>query len=255
MIDAAAVMAYRQLKRFLRASSRVIGMIVNPLIWLVFFGLGWANVFNFPMATAIFGGVDYLTYLAPGVVSMAIFTASFVAGISVLWDKQFGFLKEVLVAPASRTAAILGRAMGDSVTAVAQGMVILAMTFLLAEELNPQGVLPAVGVGFLLAMSFTSLGITIAMKMRSMEGFQMLMSFIMMPLLFMSGAFYPISAMPDWMKALSRLNPLTYAVDAMRYFLTGTSAMDPAIDIALLAALTAVLIGISAATFRKATIE
>ncbi len=255
MIDAAAVMAYRQLKRFLRARSRVIGMVVNPLVWLVFFGLGWANVFNFPMATAIFGGVDYLTYLAPGIVSMTIFTASFVAGISVLWDKQFGFLKEVLVAPASRTAAILGRAAGDSVTAVAQGMIILAMTFLLAKGLNPQGVLPALGVGFLLALAFTSLGITIAMKMKSMEGFQMLMSFIMMPLLFMSGAFYPVTAMPDWMRALSRLNPLTYAVDAMRYYLAGTSVMDPMLDVAFLAALTGVLLTISAATFKKATIE
>ncbi|MEM2681968.1 MAG: ABC transporter permease, partial [Zestosphaera sp.] len=106
-------MTYRQLKRFINARSRVLMSIVNPVMWLVFFGLGWSNVFNFPGAKTIFGGLDYLTYLASGMVAMTIMMGSFISGVSVIWDKQFGFLKETLVAPVSRAEVILGRAFGD----------------------------------------------------------------------------------------------------------------------------------------------
>ena len=255
MMEAFSVMAYRQIKRFVRARSRLVGMIINPLIWIVFFGLGWSKVFDFPYAEIIFGGVDYLTFLSPGVMSMTIFATSFVAGISVIWDKQFGFLKEVLVAPSSRSEAMAGRIVGDSLIALLQGAIILGLMFILASDLNPAGILPAAGLGFLVAVSFSSLGVTIALKMRSMEGFQMLINFITLPLLFLSGAFYPITTMPEWMKVMAYFNPLTYAVDGMRYFLTGTSVMHPMIDVLLLALLSIVLLAVAMLSFRKATIE
>ncbi|RLF66438.1 MAG: ABC transporter, partial [Thermoplasmata archaeon] len=107
-MDAFVTMVYRQIKRFIRAKSRILGTILMPLIWLVFFGLGWSKVFNFPYARIIFGGVDYLSFLVPGMFAMSIFTGSLMSGISVLWDKQFGFLKELLVAPSSRKAGIAG---------------------------------------------------------------------------------------------------------------------------------------------------
>jgi len=248
-------LTYRQIKRFSNARSRVVGSFVNPIIWLVFFGLGWSKVFNFPMAKQIFGGVDYLSFLAPGIVAMTIFSSSFISGISVIWDKQFGFLKEILVAPSSRKAAIVGRIVGDSLTSLLQGIIILLLTFTIAESLSPSGIPYVLFIGFILAVGFASFGVSLALKMTSMEGFQMVMSFLMLPLLFLSGAFYPISAMPSWMQILAHINPLTYAVDGSRYFLIGTSNFPIAMDIGILALLSLIFLGVALYLFERATID
>jgi len=255
LIDGFYIMAYRQVIKFFRARSRVIGSVVNPLIWLAFFGLGWANVFNFPLAKQIFGGVDYLTFLAPGILGMTVFTSSFISGISIIWDKQFGFMKEVLVAPSSRTAAMAGRLFGDSLTTLLQGGIILAFMYPLATSLRPIGALPSFLLAFLASIAFSSLGVVIALNMKSMEGFQLIINFLMIPLLFLSGAFYPVNTMPLWMKVLAYLDPLTYGVDGMRYYLAGTSALSPLIDWVMLTALAASLILAASAMFRKTTIE
>ncbi|NJE26080.1 ABC transporter [Thermococcus sp. MV5] len=250
-------MIYRQAKRFFRARSRVIGMIINPLIWLIFFGLGWSKVFDNPMARTIFGGVDYLTFLAPGIFAMTIFNQSFVSGVSVIWDKQFGFLKEILVAPASRKEAIVGRVTGDSLLTTVQGLIILLLTFLLAENLKLSGILPALVMGFLLAIAFSGFGTTLALKMESLEGFQMIMMVLMMPLTFLSGAIYPIEAMPGWMKALAYINPLTYAVDGARYYLVGSNVTRFSIttDWIVLGLLALVFLSFAMLEFEKATID
>lgn len=255
-MEALTTMAYRQLKRFTRARSRVLGMVINPLIWLVFFGLGWSKVFDNPMAKMIFGGVDYLTFLAPGIFAMTVFNMSFIAGVSVIWDKQFGFLKEVLVAPASRRGSILGRIIGDSLVTLAQGAIILVLTYLLAESLRLSGFLPALGVGFLLSMAFSGFGVSLALKMESMEGFQMVMMVLMLPLTFLSGAIYPIDTMPGWMKALAYINPLTYAVDGARHFLVGASVakFSLGVDLGVLTVLAALLVGLAMTEFERATI-
>lgn len=255
-MEALTTMAYRQLKRFSRARSRVVGMVINPLIWLVFFGLGWSRVFDNPMAKMIFGGVDYLTFLAPGIFAMTVFNMSFIAGVSVIWDKQFGFLKEVLVAPASRKESILGRIIGDSFVTLAQGAIILVLTYPLAESLKLGGFLPALGVSFLLSMAFSGFGVSLALKMESMEGFQMVMMVLMLPLTFLSGAIYPIDSMPGWMKALAYINPLTYAVDGARHFLVGASVakFSLGVDLGVLTVLAALLVGLAVVEFERATI-
>ncbi len=255
MIDGFYIMVYRQVVKFFRARSRIIGSIVNPLIWLAFFGLGWANVFNFPLAKEIFGGVDYLTFLAPGILGMTIFTSSFISGISVIWDKQFGFMKEVLVAPSSRTAAMVGRLFGDSLTTLLQGAIILAFMYPLATSLKPVGALPSFLLAFLSSVAFSSLGVIIALRMNSLEGFQLIINFLMVPLLFLSGAFYPINTMPLWMKVLAYLDPLTYGVDGMRYYLAGTSTLTPTVDWLMLTSLAVGFLLIASAIFRKSTIE
>ena len=254
-MNAFITLAYRQLKRFTRARSRVIGSFVNPIIWLVFFGLGWSQVFNFPMARQIFGGVDYLSFLAPGIVAMTIFNSSFISGISVIWDKQFGFLKEILVAPASRKAAIVGRIVGDSLTSLFQGTIILLLTFMIADSLTVSGIPFVLLIGFMLAVAFESFGGSLALRMTRMEGFQMIMSFLMLPLLYLSGAFYPIDTMPNWMQVLAHINPLTYAVDGSRYFLLGTSKFSITTDLSVLALLSIALLGIAMYSFERATIE
>uniref|UniRef100_A0A7C3RD23 ABC transporter n=1 Tax=Archaeoglobus fulgidus TaxID=2234 RepID=A0A7C3RD23_ARCFL len=246
------IMVYRQIKRFLRAKSRVAGMIMTPLVWLTFFGIGWSGAFR---ETSIFGGVDYLTYLSPGIFAMAVFNQSFVSGISVIWDREFGFLKEVLVAPASRKETIAGRIFGDSVVATLQGAVILILTLFIAK-INPQGIIPALGVGFVLAVAFSSFGVSIAAKMRSMEGFQMIMALVMLPLIFLSGAIYPIEFMPSWMKAIAFINPLTYAVEASRVFLTGVGGIFPLQQsLLILLTITAVMLYIAMLSFERSSME
>ncbi|NJE41782.1 ABC transporter permease [Thermococcus sp. GR6] len=248
-------MIYRELKRFLRSRARVIGSLINPLIWLIFFGKGWSGVFNNPMAAPIFGGVDYMTYLVPGIIAMTVFNMSFMQGITLIWDKQFGFLKEILVAPASRTEAILGRITGGAIMAMIQGVIILALSFTLAD-LKVSGVLPALGLSFLVGIAIAAMGVAIALKMTSMEGFQMIVTMIMLPMTFLSGAFYPISTMPEWMQWLSKVNPLTYAVDGSRYYLAGVEpTFSLATDWLVLAGLAALFAGIAALEFRKATID
>ncbi len=251
-MGAFTIMVYRQIKRFIRARSRVVGMIINPLVWLIFFGVGWSGVFR---DTRIFGGVDYLTYLTPGIFAMTIFNQSFLSGVSVIWDKEFGFLKEVLVAPASRKESIAGRIVGDSIVATIQGLVILLLTFLLTK-LKVSGVIPALTMGFLLAITFTSFGVIIATNMESMEGFHMITGVLMLPLIFLSGAIYPIDAMPKWMKVLAYVNPLTYAVDGARHYLVGGAADFPLVlDLCVLTLLAAVFLGIAMISFERTTIE
>jgi len=246
------IMWYRQVKRFLRARSRVIGSTIQPIVWLIFFGLGFSRTFR--MMGPV-GGFEYLPFLVPGVVMMSVFFGSFMSGISVIWDREFGFLKEVLVAPVPRDATILGRALGDSTTSVIQGIVILMLASVLAPEIKLSGI-PLVLISMLLvSLSFTSLGIIIGSRMRSMEGFQLINTFLSMPILFLSGAFYPIQSMPGWMRAFAMINPLTYGVDGARIALTGMGVNNMLTDLLMLSFTSAIFVSISAWIFRRTTIE
>jgi len=241
-------MVYRQTRRFLRSKSRIVGMILNPIIWIVFFGIGWSRIFKGPME--IFGGVDYLTFLAPGIFAMTIFNQSFISGVSVIWDKEFGFLKEVLVAPTSRKESIAGRIFGDSIVATCQGTLILLLTFSIAK-LDIFGILPSILIGFMLALAFTSFGVSIATKMESMEGFHAIVGILMLPLIFLSGAIYPIDAMPEWMRVIAYANPMTYAVDGARLYLVGTSKFPILIDWIILVLIDVVLLGVAMIAFER----
>lgn len=249
------IMWYRQIKRILRAKSRIVGAIFQPIIWMIFFGTGWAAAFKIPAARMIFGGLDYLTFLAPGIIMMAVFFTSFMSGISVIWDRQFGFLKEVLVAPAPRWAIILGRILGDSTLAILQGLILTAIAYILAPNLNIIGIPLSVLAMLLTALTLTSIGIIIGSKMSSMEGFQLITTFFSMPMLFLSGAFYPVETMPQWMKTLAHLDPLTYGVDLTRNALTGTSYHPIWINLTALTTITIITLTVAATIFKKVTIE
>jgi len=255
------VMVYRQLKRFIKARGRLVMTFVQPLIWIFFFGVGMGSVFSFsnPMVESfikqMFGGLDYMTYLTTGVVGMTVFIGSFISGITVLWDKQFGFLKETLVAPAPRSAIILGRAFGDTLVVLLQATIIALIGKAIAPSINLAGLPGALLYGFVLGMGLTSAGIAISLKMTTPESFQVVMNFVMMPLMFLSGVFYPLDRLPEWAKAIATANPLTYAVDGIRYWLTGASMHDPLTDLAVLAGLSAVFVGLAVYEFGKATIE
>ena len=247
-------MIYREVIRYRRAYSRMLGSVLNPIIWLIFFGIGWASLFRDNIFRQIFLGLDYITFLAPGIVMMAIFSASFLGGVSMLWDREFGFLKEILVAPSSRSASLIGKSIGIAFTALVQGILILMVTLPLTDNVNLYGILPAIIVSYIVSLGFTSLGMAIASRMNSMEGFHLIVSVVMMPIIFLSGAFYPINGLPDWMTILIYGNPLTYGVDLVRYLLTGVYAVDPMLSLIGTILFTTVFTTLSAYLFEKTTI-
>jgi ABC-2 type transport system permease protein len=273
-------MVYRQIKRWWSAKSRVVTTIVNPLIWIIFLGLGWGAVFkpsnvNSPTIPGIpvnviaktieeyfnrlFGGVDYVTFMVSGMAAMTVFIASFLGGISVIWDKQFGYLKETLVAPAPRWLIITGRIVGDSVVNTLQSLIIILLGFTITTRINLTGVPVALVYLFITSIAFSSLGVVIALKLGSIEGFQMIVNLLTMPLMFMSGVFYPVNTMPEWMKTITQFNPLSYTVHAVRYWLTGANVgleyMNPTTDITILTGAAIILLAIACWAFNKATIE
>jgi ABC-2 type transport system permease protein len=273
-------MVYRQVKRWWSARSRVITTIINPLIWIIFLGLGWGAVFqpgsiNSPSIPGVpvnviaktieeyfnrlFGGIDYITFMVSGMAAMTVFMTSFLGGISVIWDKQFGYLKETLVAPAPRWLVITGRIVGDSIANTIQSLIIILLGFAITTRINPIGVPVALVYLFITSIAFSSLGVIIALKLGSIEGFQMIVNLLTMPLMFMSGVFYPVNTMPDWMKIFAQYNPLSYAVHSVRYWLTGADVgldyMNPLTDTTILTGAAIILLAIAGWAFNKATIE
>ena len=282
MWDAFAAMVYRQIKRWVNSRSRLVATIIQPLLWLTFLGLGFGGVFNpenidlsklglnttaLPAAThvlskyftSIFGGVDYVTYLVSGMVAMTAFIGSFIAGISVIWDKQFGFLKETLVAPAPRGVVILGRIVGDAIVNTLHAMIIVTLALLFSRNINIVGIPVALAYVFTMSLGFTGLGVLVSLKFQSVEGFQMIVNIITMPLMFASGVFYPVNSMPNWMKWFAAVNPLTYGVHASRYWLTGASVgfdyMNSAVDASVLGVTALVFLWLAMKAFEKTTIE
>ncbi len=245
---------YREIKRFLKARSRVIGSIIQPLFWIIFFGIGWASAFGGNNPNPMFGGISYLDFLLPGVVMMTVFFAGFFSGISVIFDMEFGYLKEILVSPAPRWASLLGRALGSSVVALLQGFLILLIGLPLTNDINIWNIHIVILAAILVSLAFTGLGILLALKIRSHEGFQLIVNFLGMPILFSSGAFFPIDTMPEWMKAIAYINPLTYAVDISRYALVGQSSLSLAQDFTVLTLLVVVFGLIASYAFEKSNL-
>jgi len=203
------VMWLRQMKRFIRSKSRLVSSIVQPLFFLFILGSGFR--------VAVFEGVgDYLSFLAPGIIAMAILFSSMFTGISVLWDKQFGFLQEVLVAPISRISIIIGRTLGGATVALIQGFIILGITLILGVQISGFiGLILTLLFMILIAFTAVGFGLIIASKLEDFQGFQLIMSLIIMPLLFLSSAFFPVTSNPS-MKTIAMFNPLFYMVDGLR---------------------------------------
>lgn len=202
----------RDLLRFSRDRARILSSLGQPLLFLFIFGAGLS-----PAISNLGGGqVEFTQFLFPGILAMTVLFTAVFSAVSVVWDREFGFLKEVMVAPVSRTAVALGKVAGGSTVAVFQGLVMLLFAPLLRIQLawDQLGIL--VGLMVLLAAMMTSLGLLLAARQRTMEGFHMLMNFILMPMFFLSGAFFPLNGVPLWMQLLGWLDPVTYGVDPLR---------------------------------------
>ncbi|MFC2009251.1 ABC transporter permease [Chloroflexota bacterium] len=212
------VIAYRELLRFVQERSRLLSSFAMPLLFLVIFGAGFSRTIG-----VMTPGVDFVQFIYPGIIAMTVLMNSVMSGLSVVWDREFGFLKEILVAPMGRTGIVLGKAVGSATVSVLQGTVMLALAPLVGVTITPLLVLQLIPLLVLVSVSLSSLGTLVASRMRSQQGFQLIVQLIIFPLIFLSGVFFPVNNVPVWLEVFSKLNPLTYAVDAIRQlFLKGS---------------------------------
>ena len=203
----------REFKTFSREKFRVIGMIGQPLLYLAILGKGISS----GMRLNSTGSIDYVKYMYPGVIGMSLLFTSIFSALSIIWDREFGFLKEVLVAPVPRWAVSIGKTLGGATVAMVQAIIMVVMAPLVGISLSVLLVVKLLMLAFLMSVAITSLGIVIASRMESMQSFQMVMNFMVMPLYFLSGAMFPMTTAPPVMKAFMMADPLTYGVDAIRH--------------------------------------
>lgn len=230
-LDSIYMLWLRDMKWLLRAKARIVTSITTPLLWLGIIGIGLNSAI--PRMPGI--SFDYLTFMAPGIVGMTmLFTGTF-SGVSVLWDKQFGFMKEILVAPVSRLKVMLGKVLGGATTAIMQGILIVILaSFLGVSFPGPSGFAVAFAFMVLISFSFVSIGLAFATQMEDPHTFPRVINFFIVPLFFLSGALYPISTAPGWLETLAHINPLTYGVDGLRGAILGTSYFPLWMDFAVL---------------------
>lgn len=205
----------RQIKRYFRSKARIIGSIGQPLLFLVALGFGMSSIFEEA------GRGDYISFLSPGIISMTILFSAVFTGIDVIWDRQFGFLKETLVSPVSRLKIMIGRTLGGATTSLFQGILVFIIAIFLGFKIDWSMLPLALLFMFMIAFFFTALGTTIGSLLRDMQGFQLIVNFLIMPIFFLSGALFPIDSSSQVLKSLLVINPLSYGVDGIRGVLTG----------------------------------
>ncbi|MFA5174319.1 MAG: ABC transporter permease [Candidatus Pacearchaeota archaeon] len=236
----------RQLKRYWRSKPRMIGALAQPLLFLVALGFGFGPIFQKA------GGGNYMDFLAPGIIAMSILFTAMFNGIEIIWDREFGFLKETLVAPVPRYKIMIGRTLGGATVSMVQGFVVLLISFLIGFRIANWFMMPiALIFMFLIAMLFTAFGTAIASKLSDMQAFPLIMNFIIMPLFFLSGALFPLDSLPSALSVVTKLNPLSYGVDGLRGVLTGVSHLGLFADFIVLIALTIVVTLIGSYLFSK----
>jgi ABC-2 type transport system permease protein len=244
----------REMIKFARSKERIIGSIAMPLMFLAFLGMGFSKMtlpgFN--------KNVDYLHFLVPGMIGMNMLFSSMFGGLSVLWDREFGFLKEIMVAPVSRVSIALGRIAGGATTGIIQGILLFAISFIFGFTIQPfpfyMPVLRILGmIVFMvfIALIFLSLGLSFAVNMRDAEGFQLIMNFVIFPLFFLSGAISPIQNLPIFIRVFSYLDPLTYAVDGMRASLIRSSMLPINVDLLICIVISIFMVSLAAYFFER----
>lgn len=238
----------RELKRYYRSRARMIGSLGQPLLFLISLGFGLGPVFQRA------GQGNYFQFLAPGVISMGILFTGIFAGIQVIWDRQFGFLKETLVAPVSRFHIMLGKTLGGATIATMQGVIVLVLATLIG--FRPNIILIPIALLFmaLIAILFTALGIAVASTLEDISGFQLIMNFLVQPLFFLSGALFPLSNLPKVFSIVTSIDPLTYGVDGIRGTLTGITHFGIAFDFTILIILVFIILSIGSYLFSKVQI-
>lgn len=236
----------RELKRYVRSRTQIVASLGQPLLYLLVLGYGLSPVFRKS------GAGSYLQFVAPGVICMTVLFSSMFSGIALLWDRQFGFLKETLVAPVPRLHIMIGRTCGAATTALLQGLLVALVCVIAGFRPVSLAMVP-LGLAFLalIAIVFTALGTTIGSSLKDMQGFQMVMNFLVLPIFFLSGALFPLNNLPPALTALTSVDPLSYGVDGLRAALIAQTHFGMGLDAGVLAAVALVMIALGAWRFSK----
>ncbi|MDE3201510.1 MAG: ABC transporter permease [Acidobacteriota bacterium] len=245
-MNAIYILWLRELKRYVRSRAQVLASLGQPLLYLLALGFGLSPVFK----KAGYG--DYLQFIAPGVIGMSVLFSSIFSGLGLLWDRQFGFLKETLVAPVSRVQIMIGRTLGGATVAVIQGLLVTVVSLIAGFRPAHFYTVP-LALGFMIAIAivFAALGVAIGSSLQDMQGFQLIMNFMVMPIFFLSGAMFPLVGLGKILGFITKLDPLSYGIDGMRAMLLASSAFDPRVDILVLAGVGSLFIVLGAWRFSK----
>jgi len=236
----------RQLKRYFRSRARIVGSLGQPLLFLVALGFGFGSIYQKA------GEGNYLQFLTPGIIAMSILFTAVFSGIEIIWDRQFGFLKETLVAPVSRLNVMIGRTLGGATVAMFQGLIVLFISLFIGFKPSNHLLLPLSFIFmFLIALLFTALGTAIASFLEDMQGFQLIVNFLIMPLFFLSGALFPLDKAPDTLRIIASFDPLSYGADGLRGTLVGGYHFGLHIDLLVLSIVTGFLLWLGGYLFSK----
>jgi ABC-2 type transport system permease protein len=245
-MNAIYILWLREVKKYGRSRVQIIASLGQPLLYLLVLGFGLGPVYQKA------GGGSYLQFMAPGIVGMAVLFTSVFSGIALLWDRQFGFLKETLVAPVPRIYVMIGRTLGGATVAMLQGTLIIVVC--LIAGFRPVSLL-GIPLGFafmaLIAIVFAALGTSIGSSLQDMQGFQLIMNFLVLPIFFLSGALFPLNNLPKALSFVTKLDPLSYGVDGLRAALIGTSHFGAIVDAVVLAVVAVGLLGLGAWRFSE----
>lgn len=240
------VMWVREVKKFGRTPSRIIGALGQPLFYLLALGYGLGAVFSAA------GQGDYISFLVPGIIGMSIIFTAIFNGMAMIWDRQFGFLKETMVAPVPRLSIMLGRTFGGATVATIQGTIVLVLTFFFGFRPYSWGfAVLAILVMFLVATLFSALGMMVGSLLKDMQGFQLIMNFLVMPMFFLSGSLFPLNDVPPLLKWIASVDPLSYGVDALRTVLINVSEFGIYVDIPVLVVITIIFLGLGSYFFSR----
>ena len=221
-IRVAGMVWERELIRYTRNRTRIVSGLIQPVLFLFVLGYGMSSL------VGTTGGFNFRQFVFPGVVAMSVVMTAMFSAISIVWDREFGFLREMLVAPVSRTALVLGKTAGGASVAAVQGTIMLVLAPLVGVHLTPLLVVEVIGLELLMAVAMTAFGVFVASRIQRMEAFQVVMQMLLMPMLFLSGALFPLTGLPKWLMVITRINPLTYAVAPLRQVLFSAQNMTPA---------------------------
>jgi len=245
-MSAIYILWLREVKRYSRSRAQIIASLGQPLLYLLALGFGLGPVFEKA------GQGSYLQFVAPGVIGMSVLFSSIFSGIGLLWDRQFGFLKETLVAPVPRLHIMIGRTLGGATVSMIQGLLVIVICLIAGFRPQHLSSLPlAVFFMAFISIVFAALGTTIGSRLQNMQGFQLIMNFLVMPIYFLSGALYPLSNLPAGLMIVTRIDPLTYGIDGLRGAFIGVSHFTPATNAAVLSVVAVVFLALGAWSFAK----
>ena len=246
-MNAIYILWLRELKRYTRSRSQIVASLGQPLLYLLALGFGLGPVFQRA------GNGSYLQFMAPGVIGMSVLFTSIFSGLGLLWDRQFGFLKETLVAPVSRMQIMIGRTLGGATVAIIQGALVMVICLIAGFRPAHLSAIPlAFGFMVLIAILFAALGMAIGSGLQDMQGFQLIMNFLVMPIYFLSGALFPLKGQGVILRYVTMADPLAYGIDGMRnVFGSKLAAFDPRVDLLVLVGMGAIFLVFGAYRFNK----